>query len=64
MSSFRWVGTHEENGSFEVIPRTQYVANEDPQSEMDDVLGPGSNQRDTISPNPFKFEGKFALGPG
>lgn len=39
---FPLVDTHEENGSFEVIPRTQYVANEDPQSEMDDVLEPGS----------------------
>ena len=41
---------HEGNGSFEVIPCTQYVADEDLQSELDDVLGPGVNRRTQYHP--------------
>ena len=47
---FPLVDTCEENGSFEVIPCTQYVADEDLQFEMDDVLGPGINRRAQYHP--------------
>jgi hypothetical protein len=36
---FPLVDTSEENGSFEVIPCTQYVADEDLQSELENVIG-------------------------
>ena len=44
------VDTHEGNGSFEVIPCTQYIADEDLQSELDDVLGSGVNHRAQYHP--------------
>ena len=47
---FPLVDTCEENGSFEVIPCTQYVADGDLQTELDDVLGPGVNQRAQYHP--------------
>ena len=36
---FPLVDTNEENGSFEVIPCTQYVADEDLQNDLDSILG-------------------------
>jgi len=42
---FPLVDTHEGNGSFEVIPCTQYITDDDLQSELDDVLGSGVNHR-------------------
>jgi hypothetical protein len=47
---FPLVDTCEENGSFEVIPCTQHVADEDLQTELDDVIGAGVNRRAQYHP--------------
>ena len=42
---FPLVDTSKENGSFEVIPCTQYIADEDLRSDLDAILGVGENSR-------------------
>ena len=40
---FPLVDTNEENGSFEVLPGTQYVSDADLQTGLDDVFGKGTD---------------------
>ncbi len=47
---FPLVDTSEENGSFEVIPCTQFVADEDLQSDLDTVFGAGGDRRSSYHP--------------
>ena len=47
---FPLVDTSEENGSFEVIPCTQYIADEDLRTDLDAVLGAGENSRGNYYP--------------
>ena len=47
---FPLVDTNEENGSFEVIPSTQYIGGEDLRSDLDAVFGAGINRHGQYHP--------------
>ncbi|MCZ6676782.1 MAG: phytanoyl-CoA dioxygenase family protein [Candidatus Poribacteria bacterium] len=47
---FPLVDTSEQNGSFEVIPCTQYVAHSDLPTDLDTVFGKGANRRGRYYP--------------
>ena len=49
-AKFPLVDTNEENGSFEVIPCTQYIVEEDIGRNLDAVLGQGENRRGHCDP--------------
>ena len=47
---FPLVDTNEENGSFEVMPGTQYIADEDLLTDLDNVFGAGEDRIGTYYP--------------